>query len=161
MPCNVVILTKSTISDQYFHPRRFVYFCCRWVNIFSSCSILLFLDCGNPLPDLNRRDDTSNGTVYLSTVTFSCNDGYELVGENISVCTALSKWRPEVPYCKIKGDNVHLKRSTMYYWHSIYRKQIRLFKIYVSIHNLYLKKKRIEFLFETNYHPELIWQIIR
>ncbi|XP_052242160.1 uncharacterized protein LOC127852283 isoform X17 [Dreissena polymorpha] len=59
-------------------------------------------DCGNPLPDPNRRDDISNGTVYLSTVFFSCNDGYELVGANTSLCTDLSKWRPEVPRCKIK-----------------------------------------------------------
>ncbi|XP_052244079.1 complement receptor type 2-like isoform X22 [Dreissena polymorpha] len=59
-------------------------------------------NCGNPLADPHRHDDTSNSTVFLSTVTFLCNDGYELVGANTSVCTELSKWRPEVPNCKIK-----------------------------------------------------------
>ncbi|XP_052244067.1 sushi, von Willebrand factor type A, EGF and pentraxin domain-containing protein 1-like isoform X11 [Dreissena polymorpha] len=63
-------------------------------------------NCGNPLADPHRQDDTSNGTVFLSTVTFLCNDGYELVGANTSGCTELSKWRPEVPNCKIK-DCVH------------------------------------------------------
>ncbi|XP_052244662.1 sushi, von Willebrand factor type A, EGF and pentraxin domain-containing protein 1-like [Dreissena polymorpha] len=75
-----------------------------WIVPDGNCTIK---NCGNPLADPHRHDDTSNGTVFLSTVTFLCNDGYKLVGANTSVCTELSKWRPEAPNCKIKGDNLH------------------------------------------------------
>jgi len=43
---------------------------------------------------------SSNSTVVFSRITFKCVDGYELVGNNVTVCCNDSTWTNRVPQCK-------------------------------------------------------------
>ncbi|XP_052225769.1 sushi, von Willebrand factor type A, EGF and pentraxin domain-containing protein 1-like isoform X18 [Dreissena polymorpha] len=71
----------------------------RWSQLNGNC---LIIDCKIPLVDPSVILNTSNGTTYLSTATFSCIAGYTLVGKETSKCMETSKWIPDVPTCNIK-----------------------------------------------------------
>ncbi|XP_076814212.1 sushi, von Willebrand factor type A, EGF and pentraxin domain-containing protein 1-like isoform X2 [Clavelina lepadiformis] len=45
-----------------------------------------------PLDDLNNGEVASTGSVYLSTASYSCNEGYYLVGQDELTCLATRAW---------------------------------------------------------------------
>ncbi|XP_060570002.1 uncharacterized protein LOC132728362, partial [Ruditapes philippinarum] len=53
---------------------------------------------------LHGTMDDSAGNEYNSAVTFSCNEGYLLVGEKTSICGDDDKWSSEPPTCEKKSD---------------------------------------------------------
>ncbi|XP_076046526.1 sushi, von Willebrand factor type A, EGF and pentraxin domain-containing protein 1-like [Oratosquilla oratoria] len=55
----------------------------------------------NELDALENGHMTYHGSGQNSRVTYSCNSGYELVGEFESVCQADRKWQGEMPECKM------------------------------------------------------------
>ena len=64
--------------------------------------ILYFLtvvDCGaliNPANGLVSH----TGTTFGQTATYSCNTGYNLVGDNTRTCQATRMWTGSVPTCQ-------------------------------------------------------------
>lgn len=44
----------------------------------------------------------SSATTFQSISTFSCSDGFDLVGAEVLVCTADGKWNGSSPVCKIR-----------------------------------------------------------
>ena len=61
-----------------------------------SCAVV---DCGG-LPDPENGTATAADTTFNSTATFSCNDGYNLVGEETRRCLASGNWSANEPSCK-------------------------------------------------------------
>ena len=68
------------------------------------------VDCG-PLtnPD-NGRVDTPQGTTFNQVATYSCNNGYLLVGNMTRVCQVDGRWSGTDPFCcKFKLYNCFYK----------------------------------------------------
>ena len=61
---------------------------------------LTALDCGS-LPDpANGRVDHTAGTTFGQTAVYSCNIGYNLVGNNTRTCQATRVWSGSAPTCQ-------------------------------------------------------------
>jgi len=65
-----------------------------------------FPDCGVLPGILNGSVDLSNGTAYLSTVLYSCDIGYYIVGNSTRTCAADGLWNQAEPFCQIHGENM-------------------------------------------------------
>ncbi len=50
--------------------------------------------------------DTSSGTTFGNTATYSCDGGHILVGPNTRTCEANGNWSPDAPTCL--GELVHV-----------------------------------------------------
>ena len=59
-------------------------------------------DCGNP-------NNLGNGTLYYTnttfnaTVTYTCDIGYRLLGNNTNTCDESGTWVGDIPACKKVG----------------------------------------------------------
>eukprot|EP00117_Sycon_ciliatum_P048173 scpid2370/ scgid5761/ Sushi, von Willebrand factor type A, EGF and pentraxin domain-containing protein 1; CCP module-containing protein 22; Polydom; Selectin-like osteoblast-derived protein; Serologically defined breast cancer antigen NY-BR-38 len=66
-----------------------------WSGTQPTCQVV---DCGNPesIASGNARYST---TIYSSGVTYSCNTGYNLVGDRTRICLASGLWSSAAPQC--------------------------------------------------------------
>ena len=64
-----------------------------------SCKCIAVVDCGIPPNPPNGYVDTSTGTVFNSLAMYSCDVGYMLVGNSLSVCGPDGMWSPGTPSC--------------------------------------------------------------
>ena len=62
-------------------------------NFFSAV-----VDCGG-LADPKFGEVVTSGTMFSSTATYSCNDGYNLVGDTTRTCQASGSWSGSDPSC--------------------------------------------------------------
>ena len=68
---------------------------------------LTAVDCGNLTDPANGRIDHTAGTTFGQTANYSCNTGYNLVGNRSRTCNATGKWSETEPTCQgmlLKGD---------------------------------------------------------
>eukprot|EP00117_Sycon_ciliatum_P010990 scpid73632/ scgid12649/ Sushi, von Willebrand factor type A, EGF and pentraxin domain-containing protein 1; CCP module-containing protein 22; Polydom; Selectin-like osteoblast-derived protein; Serologically defined breast cancer antigen NY-BR-38 len=67
-----------------------------WSNVTPQC---VGIQCSGPLANpTNGRVNTSTISVF-SVSTYSCNSGYELVGETNSICLSTGQWSGPAPTC--------------------------------------------------------------
>ncbi|XP_072035616.1 mannan-binding lectin serine protease 1-like [Amphiura filiformis] len=68
-----------------------------WSGTEPTC---LAVNCGEPTT-ISNGDYTSaaNDYTYTNTITYQCNDLYQLVGEATRTCQADGTWSEEQPYC--------------------------------------------------------------
>ena len=63
-------------------------------------------------PDLDDPDNgavTVNGRGAGDTADYSCNTGYELVGDMTRTCMSNSQWSGEEPSCQLSpGNELHV-----------------------------------------------------
>ena len=66
-----------------------------------SSFFLLDLYSGCPsLPDIPNGSVTESGFTTGDTATYSCDEGFELVGESTRECSSDSTWSGEAPVCR-------------------------------------------------------------
>ena len=63
--------------------------------------IFIGIDCGSP-GALENGMVTNNGTFVTSVATFTCDFGYELIGDTQRVCQSDGTWSNMVPTCDRK-----------------------------------------------------------
>lgn len=63
-------------------------------------------DCGQLPNPPNGAVDTSTGTTYKSLAVYTCDEGYELLGEPVRTCGAFA-WNGSEPSCISKLELVH------------------------------------------------------
>ena len=69
--------------------------------------LLIVVDCGNLTDPANGSVSLTSGTTFGQTTTYSCNTGYNLVGDSSRTCQATGNWSGSAPTCEgmlIKGD---------------------------------------------------------
>ena len=49
---------------------------------------------------LNGQVSHTAGTTFGETATYSCNTGYNLVGDSIHTCEAIGEWSGSEPTCE-------------------------------------------------------------
>lgn len=70
------------------------------------------IECGLPASIPHGSYKLVNGSVgYLSTVIYSCHEGYEMVGRAMLSCDIDERWNGPPPRCegKCKLEYLHLK----------------------------------------------------
>ncbi len=60
------------------------------------------VDCGSLDALSNGAVDTSSGTTFMMTATYTCNTGYNIVGSESRTCGASGVWSREAPVCNCK-----------------------------------------------------------
>ena len=63
--------------------------------------LYLVIDCGL-LPDPLNGDVDFSSTTFLSKATYSCFEGYTLVGIETRTCQANGQWSEVPPFCQRK-----------------------------------------------------------
>ena len=58
------------------------------------------MDCGDLNDPANGRVDLTSGTTFRQTATYSCNTGYNLVGDSTRTCQTTENWSGSVPTCQ-------------------------------------------------------------
>ena len=58
------------------------------------------VDCGNLTDPANGQVSHTAGTTFGQTATYSCNTGYNLMGDNNRTCQATGNWSGSAPTCQ-------------------------------------------------------------
>ncbi|XP_053408488.1 sushi, von Willebrand factor type A, EGF and pentraxin domain-containing protein 1-like [Mercenaria mercenaria] len=69
-----------------------------WSGPLPTCDIK---NCHTPSAPINGKVNTTNGTIYQSVATFSCDIGYTLNGGNSTVCESSGNWSEHNLKCVI------------------------------------------------------------
>ena len=62
--------------------------------------LLIVVDCGILTDPANGRVSHTAGTTYRQTATYSCDTGYNLVGDSTRICQAGGVWSGSEPNCQ-------------------------------------------------------------
>ena len=63
-------------------------------------SMLLVTNCGLLTDPDNGQVNTSSGTTFGSTATYTCDNGYALSGSQTRTCGADGNWTSSEPFCQ-------------------------------------------------------------
>ena len=73
----------------------------RCINLHDNLlPLILTVDCGNLADPTNGSVHHTTGTTIGQTATYSCNTGYNLVGDSTRTCQASRNWSGSVPTCR-------------------------------------------------------------
>ena len=67
-----------------------------WISLFKH--IFLVTDCHNLSPPVGGKVNITSSS-YLSTATYSCDEGYVLVGQENRTCHYIGIWSGSSPSC--------------------------------------------------------------
>ncbi|XP_052242297.1 sushi, von Willebrand factor type A, EGF and pentraxin domain-containing protein 1-like [Dreissena polymorpha] len=70
-----------------------------WSKLLVNCTIK---DCATP-PALTNGGFTSHNTIFNSTVEYTCNHGYELIGMSTIRCLETGNWNSLETHCTLKN----------------------------------------------------------
>ena len=62
--------------------------------------LLTAVNCGTLTDPANGQVSHTAGTVFGQTATYSCNAGYNLVGDSTRICHATGVWSGSAPTCQ-------------------------------------------------------------
>ena len=69
-------------------------------NLLDVFLLLTVVDCGNLTDPANGQVDHTAGTLLGQNATYSCNTGYNLVGDSTRTCQAEGEWSGSAPTCQ-------------------------------------------------------------
>ena len=67
---------------------------------FSIDFVMTAVDCGTLTNPVNGQVSHPGGTTFGQTATYSCNTGYNLVGDSTRTCQATRVWSGSAPICQ-------------------------------------------------------------
>ena len=79
----------------------------RCISLHVIFIILIVVDCGSLTDPANGQVDLTSGTTFGQTATYTCNTGYNLVGDSTRTCQTAGVWSESAPTCEgmlLKGD---------------------------------------------------------
>ena len=62
--------------------------------------LLTAMDCSSLTDPSNGQVDHAAGITFRQTATYSCNIGYNLVGDSTRTCQAMENWSGSAPTCQ-------------------------------------------------------------
>ena len=66
------------------------------------------VNCGALTDPMNGMVDTSSGTTFMNTATYTCDTGYILIGTSTRMCQSDAVWSSATPTCESKNAWCHL-----------------------------------------------------
>ena len=86
--------------DEILEPR--LYNMSMHESVYSYCAIETGVECGILTPPKNGDISFSQGTVYGSVATYSCEPPFQLEGTATRVCQDDGEWSGHAPTCQSK-----------------------------------------------------------
>ena len=80
--------SEPVCNREYDHQYQIQIYFCR-----------LAVNCGSLDAPFNGAVDTSSGTTFMMTATYTCNTGYTMVGAVTRTCQANATWSLSAPTC--------------------------------------------------------------
>ena len=68
--------------------------------MMTSNLLLTVVDCGALTNPANGQVSLPDGTTFGETATYSCDTGYNLVGDSTRMCQATGMWSGSAPTCQ-------------------------------------------------------------
>ncbi len=62
------------------------------------------VNCGALTDPMNGMVDTSSGTTFMNTATYTCNPGFTVMGDATRMCQDNAMWNSSAPICESKLD---------------------------------------------------------
>ena len=95
----------STIAVTFSRNRTIADLSLTEVSTIDLCihKICLYSDCGSIENPKNGTVSFHNDTKYQSTANFRCEEGYDLIGNSTTICSATGQWTERNQTCSIKG----------------------------------------------------------
>ena len=75
-------------------------------NMWKSWFLHITVDCGGLPAPTGGQITFGQGTGFEAAATYSCSEGYTLIGQTQQICLSSGEWSGNAPSCK-KGD-IHL-----------------------------------------------------
>ena len=82
------LLTGLTSSYGLNNPQNYLFLFFTAVN------------CGTPSSPANGQVSHTSGTTFGQTATYSCDTGYDLMGDNTRTCQSTGVWSGSEPTCQ-------------------------------------------------------------
>ncbi|XP_053376387.1 uncharacterized protein LOC123533517 isoform X2 [Mercenaria mercenaria] len=76
---------------------------CQNGGVWSDRPVCELVDCGNLTTPTHGTKKVLQGTKYNDKITFNCNEGFLLVGEETIICGKTGEWSNEAPICLAKS----------------------------------------------------------
>ena len=70
------------------------------VEFYMMLPILTVVDCGNLTDPDNGQVNHTAGTTFGQNAAYSCNTGYNLVGDRTRTCQTIGNWSGSAPTCQ-------------------------------------------------------------
>ncbi len=67
-----------------------------WLFMFPHAAV----DCGDLTNPDNGMVDTSSGTTFMNTSTYTCTERYTLIGPSTRTCQSTGTWSATAPTCE-------------------------------------------------------------
>ncbi|XP_033114888.1 CUB and sushi domain-containing protein 2-like isoform X2 [Anneissia japonica] len=77
-----------------------------WSGKDASCSSIIDTSCGDP-GDIVNGERSGNNFNIQDTVTYTCNEGFTLLGSSTLMCLPILRWSNEAPTC-VKVDECRI-----------------------------------------------------
>ena len=98
----------------------------RCINLHDNLlPLILTVDCGNLTDPANGKVDHSAGTTVGQTATYSCNTGYNLVGDSTRTCQASGNWSGSAHTCA--GIQAYTQKHVNMYLALAYLVELQLY----------------------------------
>ena len=73
---------------------------CEVSYMYKVMFLSIVVDCGSVTDPANGQVSHTSGTTFGQTATYSCNTGYNLVGDSTRICQATGQWSGSAPTCQ-------------------------------------------------------------
>ena len=83
---------------KYFYNENFQIY--SNIDLHDVFPFVTAVECGNLTDPANGQVDHTAGTTLGQTVYYSCNTGYNLVGDRTHTCQASGNWSGSAPICQ-------------------------------------------------------------
>ena len=110
------MLKCNTINDSNFNlfTKRIDTLTLYVTDNFEVVDGWLFSECPHPTSIINGTIYYTN-TTYNATVTYTCDIGYRLIGNNTNICDDRGTWIGDIPKCQIVGMLYHCYLYLLYH----------------------------------------------
>lgn len=97
------------------------------------CLSLYFVDCGTLDAPVNGTVSLT-GTYYLDVATFSCDEGFDLVGSQLLTCQYLGSWNGSPARCVQEGSGISFRCKISHSIENLCTSVILFLPFYVSVY---------------------------
>ena len=96
----ILVLKPLRELNQQLRPCNAVMTSTRYNILNDVFLISAAVDCGNLTNPANGSVNHTAGTTFKQNATYSCDTGYNLVGDSTRVCQATGNWSGSAPTCQ-------------------------------------------------------------